>query len=109
MDKHIVPAFDITNQDKSLKSFPCPRSAPSPEIGTWGQLGRAELVLACDKSLRNARGFHPRQLRRLAENLGFRYGNKFCIGALTKKNGRVKLGWSVLENVRADSPPMRDP
>jgi hypothetical protein len=31
MDEHIVSAFDITNQDKSLKSFPCARSAASPE------------------------------------------------------------------------------
>jgi hypothetical protein len=40
MNKHIVPAFDIANQDKGLKSFPWGRSAPSPERG------RIELVLS---------------------------------------------------------------
>jgi hypothetical protein len=97
MDKHIVPVFDIANQDKSLKSFPCARSAPSPESDSiWGKFGRAEWALACDESLRNARGLHPRQLWRLAEDLGFRYSNKFCIGALTQEENGLKLGQPVL-------------
>jgi hypothetical protein len=89
MDKHIVPVFDIANHDKSLKSFPCARSAPRPESDSiWGELERAELALTCDESLWNARGLHPRQLWRFAEDLGFRYSNKFCIGALNQeKNG----------------------
>jgi hypothetical protein len=31
MHKHIVTLFDIANQDKSLKSFPCARSTFSAE------------------------------------------------------------------------------
>jgi hypothetical protein len=89
MDKHIVSGFDIANQDKSLKSFPCARSAPSPERVIRGQFGRAELVLACDESLWDARGLHARQLRRFAKDLRFRYSNKFCIGAL-KSSGQKK-------------------
>jgi hypothetical protein len=89
MDKHIVPVFDITNQDKSLKSFRCARSARSPERDSiWGQLGRTELTLTCDESLWNARSLHPRQLRRLAEDLRFRYSDKFCIGALNQEKRR---------------------
>jgi hypothetical protein len=92
MDKHIVPLFDIANQDKSLKSFPCARSALRPERDSiWGQLGRVELALACDESLWNARGLHPRQLRRLAEDLRFRYSNEFCIGALKSRKKSLKL------------------
>jgi hypothetical protein len=93
MDKHIVPEFDITNQEKSLKSFPCVRSAPSPSI--WHQLGRAELALTCDESLWDARSLHPRQLRRLAEDLRFRYSDKFCIGALKQEKDRLKFVLSV--------------
>jgi len=60
MDKHIVPVFDIANQDKSLESFPCARSALSPERDSiWGQLGRAKLALTCDESLWNASGLYP--------------------------------------------------
>jgi hypothetical protein len=93
MDKHIVPVFDIANQEKSLKGFPCTRSAPSPERDSiWGQFGRAKLALTCDESLRNARGLHPRQLRRLAEDLRFRYCNKFCICTLNQEKDGLKLG-----------------
>jgi hypothetical protein len=93
MDKHIVPVFDISNQDKSLKSFPCPRSTPSPERDSiWGQLGRANLALTCNESLWNARGLHPRQLRRFAEDLRFWYSNIFCIGTLNQEKDGWKLG-----------------
>ena len=112
MDKHIVPVFDITNQDKSLKSFRCARSARSPERDSiWGQLGRTELTLTCDESLWNARSLHPRQLRRLAEDLRFRYSDKFCIGALNQEKKTVWQACIVRTTYArgADSPPMRDP
>jgi hypothetical protein len=91
MDKYIVSAFDIANQIKSLKSFPCARSAPIRKRNSvWCQLGRAELALACDESLWNARGLQPRQLRRFAEDLRFRYSNEFRIGALNQEKDGLK-------------------
>ena len=81
VDKYIISTSDIANQDKSLKSLWCARSASGLGEGDTRPTG-AELMLACDESLWDARSLHPRQLWRLAKDLRFRYSNKFCIGTL---------------------------
>ena len=41
MNKHIISTSDIANQDKSLKSFPCVRSAPSLRMYEVNSGGRS--------------------------------------------------------------------
>jgi hypothetical protein len=82
VDKHIISTFEIANQDKSLKSLPNTRSAPSSRERDTKPTWEGGVIITCDESLWDACSLHPRQLWRLADDLRLRYSNKFRIGAL---------------------------